>query len=787
MQADTNAKKRKFVGKPKRRERNALVAKKKSDAKTMSSNGFETLKVARGDPRMGNNSKILPVSNTSQKSLAQQCLIGSTSCLGFAIGFVTRALEKGYATFASSVNNPALAWYYTNYVLLQFAKGAVPAVQNLPFCLLAFGRAISQKTVGLAHGKITYSFDTASSISPSTTTFVYTGGSAAWTIGYVPPSSSATYVDGFPVITNGAIVVPEDNGATAFNEMCNFLETKLGKNSPFRMVAISTKTPLDRDVSSYAVISTQVGSGFAGTGTGGVVGLANLEVPIFRPFLSTFGGALQNSILNQSRWGNLVSDVSGDALYMGAMIGCGNAKWNCKRNPKFSFVDFGLLMDTLSKWVLGIQTAACNDPTGQWVGSGLSPWQNNYQCPLSYQEVQFLLRNTLMQAFKKTQAAVQGIAPIAPEINGLGFTPFTAGIGTCFLDTVTWKMPRLLAENIKALVSRTAVHNKKDLEFFEPVLGISSKNALNASNYEYSWTGSGQTGNTSGSLPSFAVLTSNFKRTKVDAKGLKTVTVAPEIPVSVIDGSCILTSVLSYVAINNPSRLQALASLWNEWLSQFGLSNYSCSLVDFSTDPGVNILYSSILNRCVSYGDVDLGTLPSSVKEDPRDFNKHVKNYSNKKSETAEIDLRMERKLKSVGNPFYEAIPVVSDVCQSDFLEAPYEQIQKFWVVPTYPIYSVNVGSAPVIQQIQAFMKQPFLQNSSSGFDGVTLDSQTTTYAQKMLKGRQDNLSDADRFLDEMDKIGKAGILSSLVGGALGALFPSAKGIIDTVADIVPF
>jgi len=773
--------------------------KKQKEKVQQSSNGFESIKQARADPRMGTNPAPHLTMSQGQKTIAQQCVMGPNSMVGFALGYVTRALEKGYGTFASNPAFPSYAFAFLQTVLIQAANGGAPPVQKLPFCVLAFCQAISQKTVGIDQGHITYSFDV-QTVNPNLTAIVnFTGNKGAWICGDVPEISLGL-VDGFPIINTAYSLPSEGAGEQAFEEMNEFLlehASVPGKPSIFRLVDITTPTCLRNDVSAFSVYGATNGTGFAGPASGGWNNQANLEVPIYRPFLATFGNGLLSDAVNANRWGNLVQNVSGDAITIGYGIGLGERRWGIKRNTKLAFIDFGEIVDVVATWVQSLQTAASNDPTGQWAGS-----PSNYQCPLSFQEMCLLLRNTMMGAFKNSQAGVQGLSNVVP-VGPAWFTAYTAGSGTCFLQAIEWKLPRMVVENIRALVERVAKRHSKDLEMFTPVLGQLSVNAFSSAFYNYSWPLSGS--NPSGTAPSFFVPT--FRRKVQGSKGEELWSTVPETVISLIDGSCTPISTLTYLAINNPQQLRNLATEWDNWLTQFNLSSYSSSLVTFGTDTGVNILFSGMMNRLISLADIDYRgarTGPSSsaalvVKEvekvgkrygdkDPAHWIAgRFRVYSNANYDPNEIAIRKSgRRVGAPLNAFYTAVPAIADLSQSDFLQAPYEAIQSYWVLPQVPLISMDVQGY-VTQKVQALMKQPFLQNASSGFDGQSLGSLHAVYATKMVKSKQENESDADRFFNQMDEQGEGGILSSLVGTALGALFPQAKGIINTVADIVPF
>jgi len=730
--------------------------------------GLETRKQARGDPRMGQRVQHSEVGVlTSQKSVAIQAALEANSIWGWSKGYVVRALERGYAASASIPQNPYWAYVYLSKILAQFAAGGIPAVAKLPYVVLAFGRALSPKSAGLDLGKASFAFTTLAAGNPLSQQVIgFAPYGFQWTLGYVP--TVPVPINGFPLLSFAGLGAPTDDQAqAAFAEMNLFLTNSDTGNPAYRSVALNEKTRLDNDVSTFTFLTSAVGYGSGGSGTSGFGGVAALEVPIFRPFLAAFNQYNFTDDTN-NRWSNLNVPIAGDSLFVGASMSSliHEKDWGFKRYPKFHAVDFLEFGEVLAMWVQAIQQAAMNDPTGQWAATEATPAQTiaSYQCPLTLQEMFLLLRNVMMTAFKDTQAGVQGLGPYLPSSGTDNqFVPFGVSAGTCLLTPIDMKLPRAFVENIRALVYRITHRSATDLEYFIPVLGQYAMDVIVSAPFTYTGAPSGGAPITTPSFASGAL----FKKKVFDEK-TETWSYKPmvEDAISLVDGSC----TAGFVALNNPEQLKALVMMWNKWLGEKNLTSYSSALTTFGTDPGVNILYSGNMTR---HWTVPAPDMVLANKE---------KRF---------VDVRLERReYAQVMLSNYASRLAVADTSQTPFIAAAYEQFQNTWILPLIENEfdnSTNVQNSTIVPRWQSLMRETHLQNFSSGTDGQSLSQLHQSYANKMTKGKQDQLNDWDKFFDQCETTGDSGILSGLVGGALSALFPKAAGVINAVANVVPF
>jgi len=742
-----------------RKNLNAAV-QKRIDSKTMVLGGLESRRAARADPRIGRNAfSVSPGLASQVRKIPYQVTMNAQVLNLFSLGMLTRALEKGFYSISSSGNDPYYAVNYIVQVLQQFVTGGVPALQQLPFVLLALGHAISPKEVGLGPGgRASYSNVLQAIASISTETVI---GYQPYGFKFAIGPATGSPVNGFPTIDTTVPAAPTDvQSTTSFQEMFLLLGNVLGEKNDFKMLPISAGSPLKNDVATFAQVGNIVGSGSLGSGSSGFASTAQLEVPIFRPYLSALNSYVNILEPPVNRFNAINVEIAGDSLWLGGSMGSliPSKHWGMQRYPKFHAIDFQEFGDVVAQWVSLLQSALLGDPTGQWNEQG----PESIICPLTLQETLILLRNVIMTAFKATQGSVQGLQPYLPSAMGDNqFTPYIASAATCFLESVDMQLPIPLIENIRDLVYRKVKHTgKKDVEFYIPVLGQMALDVLSSSNYNYYGAAAGGTPAVYPSFTSGAL----FKKRTTNAKtGIVSEESLVETPINLVDGS--FTS--GFVAINNPMQLKNLAQRWNNWLKTTNLAQYSVTLGQLGTEAGINILFSGNMTRYWA---------PVSTK-----LQEMRKTY---------IDIREEKETaKRVYATQYANRLAVAVSSSVEIIGTAYEQVQSTWILPILEVeYTAGpIVDSSVIPRWQGLMKETNLQNISSGTDGITLATLHSSYAAKMVKARQSASDDWTQFFATCAAQGRGGVLSGLVGSALSALFPSAAPVINTVADLVPF
>jgi len=152
---------------------------------------------------------------------------------------------------------------------------------------------------------------------------------------------------------------------------------------------------------------------------------------------------------------------------------------------------------------------------------------------------------------------------------------------TVSLGTQGMKLPLMIVENLKALLGRWVKTKSMDM-FFCPIIGQYQGDVLDSADY---------TATTDDAIPVtiqvFSAEPTTERKRKIvrqnskNSSGLSTATLGtavrqvleaeevwePEVEaiINFIDGS----SASDFAFINDPKRLEALVSLWNEWVSRY--------------------------------------------------------------------------------------------------------------------------------------------------------------------------------------------------------------------------
>jgi len=374
-------------------------------------------------------------------------------------------------------------------------------------------------------------------------------------------------------------------------------------------------------------------------------------------------------------------------------------------------------------------------------------------CPLSLQEMLLVLRNEILSALFIGNACGQFLNPMMnTDTSQNAFIPYMVGPTTCPIGTVGMKLPLPMVENVRSLITRCSTHSSGDIEWFITVLGQYLNDSLLQSEYNFGYIVSDVTTQT----PSFTVLANVMKKRLRDSKGKEYFTPMVEPILSLIDGQ----SGTGYYFINDKTRLQVLATEWNNWISNY--SQFSSQLVTLSTELGINVL-SSV---ATTMHWVETGTQQKAIEAEFLD------------GREAKV------RLSSV----YTNREAVALSQKGGFLQGPTEQVLQVWILPVNQIVDWNPQAKTSFTRIQDLTSEPnILALTSTGTNGENLAAKHNAYAQKMIKGIASQESDWDAFFKQMSAVGQGGILSSLVAGMAGSLFgPAVGNIATTVASMIP-
>jgi len=699
------------------------------------------------------------------------------------IGYVSKALERGFAAGASTANVPADALQFMVNLLANYVQGQVVPVTELPYWLLCLGHALSPKSAPFGQGFVSYKFAISGTLPysiPDPPTFPI--GFALYRSMYPLGGPGGTPIDGFPVVGPWLADYTDQVGASAFQELCQFMATnsqgKQKRNA--RMVPSSTMTPFISDVSAWGVFALAEGTGSTGQG-GGIYGQVQLEVPILHPLLSLSScGSDSFFVALPTRNFNWAVPISGDPTLLGAMMSSTLSirELSAKRHFRLKPIDFLEFGDVVAQWVQQMVQACINKSATLGYGSSdSSTVVPGFLCPLTLQEMLLILRNTIMGAFKESQAAVQGILPFLPATGtDSEFTSYVASATTCAIDTLDMHLPTPIIENIRALVARMVKFpaSKHDIVWYLPILGQYFADALSSADYTVDYLVAGVP--TSVSVFNAGAL---WERTDISAKGEVTKVRLTETPISLIDGA----AATQLVFINDPQNLKILVTMWNKWFNGSGVSAFSVAASQLGTEKGINVLCSIAMTRIWnSVGGQRHRDTPSSkrgiVAEKQGSWGRKAGKI---------VDLRLQKNsMRSTMATVYALRNAVIDTSQGEILSAPYEQVQATWILPIDDDEAVLGEQSTDIQRWQFIMEEVCSKARSSGESGITLASLHTVYASKMVRSDLAPSDDWSNFFAEMSRLGRGGILSGLVAGFVGAAFPALGGIANTIASALP-
>jgi len=427
--------------------------------------------------------------------------------------------------------------------------------------------------------------------------------------------------------------------------------------------------------------------------------------------------------------------------------------WNFKRPPKLHCVDMLEFGEVIALWIQNMIEGYIS--YYQSINSFSDLVIEDIRCPLTLQDMLLLLRATMMQAFKGSQAAVQGLYPqTVTSGSQKDFEPYVASATTYTAGPVNFQLPAPILENISALTMRIIKrHGDKDPEWFIPVLGQYHGVKLNSDDYVFTY----QVNGLDVVVPVFQQGALYKKSSWDDKKKSYTVEMLPEAEIKLTDG----TSGGSYVFINDADRLETLAENFNTWLAKF-MSSFTVKTSTYGTERGINILSSIGMTRHIFEPPVNLERKRVLIE-----------------------DSRSVFKRGSVDASPYIGLSAIADTSSSRILSAPYEKIQSVWILPTNLVSFTNADST-LVPRWQLLEGESFRATTATGNTGQSLAKKHAAYAAKLTKAFEAEKNDWMEFFDEATKIGTGGLLSGLVNSFVTAAFPGVAPISTAIANMIP-
>jgi len=472
--------------------------------------------------------KEVKLVNNALNTISIQQLCANQAILGICVNYISQAVLKGFLTLTQNPSDAFGAFYYMYGILNAYVRGGVPQAIQLPYWLVQLGQSLAAKTqVKFGLGNFSYSIQQSDDLFTVPNTPIVMGPAAygnKWSLNVAGTGK----VNNLPIAVNPDI--PSDGGEAAWNALQTFMPNP--KEPWTTLVNIGTETPGKNSTSAFAIPTCTAGEGYSDTG--GWMYIAQMEVPIREPILSTLCSSdIQSNAIGIIRTGIRSTSAGGDALWTGSFCSKFPGRmWAGKKYPRFHCIDFMEFASVIALWVSTLQTTYCASPKAiEAIGlETLDP--ASIICPISLQELLLCLRNEMCLAFQKTQDGVQGMSPIyAILANSNYFEPYVISTTTAPKGSCNITFPESFVENIKCLVGRYIKHPKtKDIEFWVPVLGDRHGFTLTQSDYTY-------TANINGTVTTYPSFTVPAVHKKVRSKTGDSWVPQVETPINFPDGA----------------------------------------------------------------------------------------------------------------------------------------------------------------------------------------------------------------------------------------------------------
>jgi len=719
---------------------------KGTGVKGQTSTNLNRAKNASSDPILATSLPVTPLTLTS----------AIETVTGWGLGVISYAFQRGFPAFAPDPNYLYWAWVYIGTVIQASMQDGVLKTQTVPQFMKDILDAVSPTHRKIGNGYIAYNwsitFDTA------TQSYLYdlkpTGVPRHWNAGIV----DTTFVNNLWHNIAVPAAYTEAGGLAAWSSLLEFYST-IGQGKLATLVPANGPGRFRLDTSAFSVITKELGN--SGSNTGGYGKVVSSEVPIDNPLFACFTGLASGQISDPSRYPSYNVNTSGDTTMVGGMQASDfNALiFSSRIAPIFKNVDFLQFVEVLALWYTEMaQVAVADGLDGQYLVSD----SDYYTLQMTLQEFMFLVRNIMMNTFEDTQFFVQNNYPTDSFNNNNPFLPFVSGQGTYPVPVTGMKLPQLFVENLRALTYVT--QKSRNPITYLPVLGMYKNDALNWQDYFYM-------------LPNSEAKHYIFTDPSLSVKIVKTVPVkgaqsreevsyGVETVISVVDGS----TGSAFVAINSPFGLETLTDLWNNKLN--ALTPFCDSLTTLGKDAGITVL------RVLTVTDVHFENIQG-----------HPSMPANHKVVKRVIPERLIVGVDSLTSVSpYIMRNVLATTVFNNPLANPWEIIMQYWNHPDVQLMLTGQQNEIITAQKWAAITREYSNLTfTSGDDQYSLYQRHLEYARMMIRYRNGEETMATILLKELEKTGRGGILSSLVGGIVKAIAPGSAKVVDTIASFVPF
>jgi len=515
------------------------------------------------------------------------------------------------------------------------------------------------------------------------------------------------------------------------------------------------KSVLVKDVSSYA--RNYVYNGLSPSPAGGYYKDVENEVTITAPMLSAFAKYSQSQAF-EGRVPTKLHAYGGDAaLSMGWPLHPSFNSYFNKRPPAFKCIDFEWIYTMLGFWI-------CEAITSQ---TGAGSFLIGNTLGMTKQDFRIILRQALLNVFD-SQYMVQFTGPLSFAQNDNGFVPFQVN-GNSYGAPIfsTMLVPELLQENLNALKARCIRTNNKgksqiNLQTYIPILG--RYEADNDIEFQY----------------------------QVGDEFYPLFDTTPQAPINLTNGQI---NQNEYVNLNS-SYYQTCLSYWTDAVGRLkNIMASTTSIVGDHGPMGLGVLYyTSVVHTTPQ--DTLAAVTAKAAKHLRSPF---VKNVINDGTKTVEIEVATKNALvRQSSKKEVKALPPATLLTATQSYTTAAvpvgSEMQAFLdsiIVPVIRLDPNGNADQLSLQMYQIETKEVVSAKSLAALNtgGGGLLSRLAKYAILCLTGlAHDSGGEYDRILQQLKGHNDAGMLAGILGGlAKTFLPPDAHGIVDTVADILPF
>jgi len=649
-----------------------------------------------------------------------------------AMGVVLAAVRKGWMTTIKTGENPYYAFRFLNDAFNQALQGGAPIFQSGPKWLWEICAALAPKEAPFKTGTISYKWTVSATGIGIDPVFPYAGPAyvknIAW--GTVNPSID---VNGLPTIF---LPIPgsydqQSNGVSSFTSMCR----TLGSDGLNLLSEAPKNAYLSKDTSSFSVCYAELGSSY-GT-SGGIATTIYSERHIPSPIMAKFA-EYQNPGEFYRGWHHAAKGAMSPTYIAPRFMEMMKIEEiNDKVSPIVQVINFDEFFQTLSYAVGGAIEAA----TLTNGGTTFVP------CPLSPQEAQLLLRQTMIPVFANYLAQ-----DISLGTDFFPLLPFCVGPNGVPAAAVNMLLPTLLAENIRCSMRRKVnLKAPKGLKSILDIITILGRpaNADQLGNYT-------------------TVVNGTPTPIYTNKSG--------EIPIDLIDMSYVSGSTTGFVSPTGETFSKLIAD-WNEWITR--LSGNLSPLVTVASEAGVTALMTGAFTR----------TQQSEVQPNKKGM---VKSKSTQKIRLGTVYAPSAVRVDPVTPSYLDYFTEKETFCNNKTFAVIWKYLSLMILPSALSIVETNTAGT---QTWQTFQCLPYYipANTIAGGTGGGFESVFPTIGSRLrslaaLDVKSDNQQLANEMISGLVELGKEGrgsFFSSIAGDLAGAFLPGLGGPVTAMLNAV--